>query len=135
MAISGAVASVAARDSYVHDDSVLPAAAKKVIDDNFKSKVSIVKVDRDLDRKIEYEVILTDGTEISFDRHGNWENIEVNKNKSVPSSMIPAKIQYYVRTSQRRHKIIGIEKERNGYDVLLSNGVDLKFDKRGDFLY
>ena len=68
---------------------MLPKAAQTTIANNFKAKVSVVKIDKDFGRISEYEAILTDGTEISFDRDGNWDNVEVNKSASVPSSLIP----------------------------------------------
>ena len=123
-----------AKDTYAHDASVLPKAAQTTLAKNFKAKVSLVKIDKDFGRISEYEVILMDGTEISFDRDGNWENVEVNNDKSVPSAFIPAAIANFVKQQQPGQRIVGIDKERRGYDVELSNGIDLKFDKQGNFL-
>ena len=132
--VLGITAAASARDTYAHDDSVLPEAARTTIANNFKSKVSVVKIDKDFGRVSEYEVILTDGTEISFDRNGNWENVETNKSKSVPSGFIPKTISDYVSKNQPGTRIVGIEKERSGYEVELSNGVDIKFNKDGKFV-
>lgn len=125
---------VSAKDTYAHDASVLPKAAQTVLTQNVKSKVSLVKIDKDFGRVSEYEVIMDDGTEVSFDRDGNWKNIEVNNSKSVPSSFVPKAIADYVKKVQKNTRIVGIEKERNGYEVELSNGVDMKFDKNGNFI-
>ena len=81
-----------------------------------------------------YEVILNDGTEISFDRDGNWENVEVNNTKSVPSTIVPKAIRAYVAKTHPGQRIVGIDKERKGYEIELSNGIDMKFDKAGQFL-
>lgn len=126
--------SAAARNNYSHDASVLPEAAKQVISKNFKAGVSVVKIDKDLGRISEYEVILTDGTEITFDRHGNWDNVEVNNSKTVPPSLVPTAIQTFVKKNFAGQRIVGLDKERNGYEVELSNGVDIKFDKQGQFV-
>lgn len=123
-----------ARDTYAHDASVLPTAAQTVLAQNFKAKVSVVKIEKDFGRVSEYEVILMDGTEVSFDAKGNWDNIEVNRDKKVPDSMVPAAIRDYVSKHQKGTRIIGIDKERRGYDIELSNGVEMKFDKAGNFL-
>ena len=131
--ILGISAVATAKDKYAHDESVLPEAARTTISNNFKAKVSLVKIEKDFGRISEYEVILTDGTEISFDRNGNWENVETNNSKSVPSSMVPKAISDYVSKNQPKTRIVGIEKERNGYDIELSNGVDMKFDAQGNF--
>lgn len=129
-----AVGGARAADSYAHDASVLPKAAQTVLSTNFKGTVSVVKIDKDFGRVSEYEVVLTDGTEVSFDAAGNWENIEVGRTSEVPSSMVPQAIREYVAANHRDQRVVGIEKERQGYDVELSNGVDMKFTKDGAFV-
>lgn len=123
-----------AGDKYAHDASVLPKAAQTVLAKNFKSKVSVVKIDKDFGRISEYEVVMTDGTEITFDRDGNWKDVEVNVSKSVPDAFVPASVSKYVKTAQSGQRIVGIEKGRSGYEIELSNGVEMKFDKEGNFL-
>ncbi|MDE7388965.1 MAG: PepSY-like domain-containing protein [Muribaculaceae bacterium] len=130
----GASAGASAKDYYAHDASVLPEAARTTISNHFKSKVSVVKVEKTLGHIDEYDVTLSDGTEISFDNKGNWDNIETNVGKSVPSSIIPEAIRKYVAEAQPGTRIVGIDKERKGYEVELSNGVDMKFDKSGRFV-
>ena len=134
VAIVGMSAAAYARDTYSHDASVLPEAARTVLSKNFKSEVSVVKIDKDFGRVSEYEVILTDGTEITFDRNGNWDNVEVKSSASVPSAFVPSGIAEYVRTNLSGTRIVGIDKERSGYDVELSNGAELKFNKNGQFV-
>ena len=134
IAVFSITAIASARDIYSHDASVLPKAAQSTINKNFKAKVSVVKIDKDFGRISEYEAILTDGTEISFDRHGNWDNIETSASSSVPEALIPAAISTYVKKNYAGQKIVGIDKERNGYEVELTNGLDLKFNKQGEFL-
>lgn len=134
MAVLSVAGIASARESYAHDGNVLPKAAKTVLAQNFKAGVSVVKLDKDFGHVREYEVVLTDGTEISFDRDGNWENVEVNINKSVPSGIVPNAISSYVKQNQPKQKIVGIEKERGGYEVALSNGIEMKFDKSGQFV-
>lgn len=134
IAIIGLSACAFAGDKYAHDASVLPKGAQTTLANNFKSKVSVVKIDKDFGRISEYEVVMTDGTEITFDSNGNWKDVEVNVSKSVPSGFIPAAISKYVKGNQSGQRIVGIEKNRGGYEVELSNGVEMKFDKDGNFL-
>lgn len=129
-----AALSMSARDNYSRDASVLPKAAQTSISSNFKAKVSMVKTDKDFGRVSEYEVILTDGTEITFDRDGNWKDIEVSANRAVPSAYVPANVTQYVKNNHKGQKVVGIEKDRGGYEVELSNGLDLKFDRNGNFV-
>lgn len=132
--VAGFVFGVSAKDTYVHDASVLPEGAKTTIANNFKATVSLVKIEKSLGHISEYDVVLNDGTEISFDRDGNWDNVETNNSKSVPSGMVPAKIREYVAKNQPSTRIVGIDKERSGYDVELSNGVEMKFNRAGEFV-
>ena len=132
--VVGAFTTAQARDTYAHDASVLPEAARTTIVNNFKAGVSVVKIDKDFGRISEYDVVLDDGTEIGFDRNGNWDKVEVNNTKSVPASIIPTSIRTTVAKLQPKQRIVGIEKERRGYDVKLSNGVEMKFDRDGKFI-
>lgn len=128
------MAAVAWAGDYVHDGSVLPQAAQAVIKKNFKSKVSVVKIDKTLGKITEYEVVLTDGSEITFDAKGNWKEVETAKNKNVPSGFIPKAISDYVSKNHKGQKIVGIEIKHDGYEIDLSNGIDIRFNKAGDFV-
>lgn len=128
------VFSVSARDTITRDVNVLPTAAQTVLKNNFKASVSHIKIDKDLGRISEYDVVLNNGTEITFDKDGNWKDVEMNNSTAVPSSFVPANITNYVKQNQKNSKIVGIEKERNGYSVDLANGVEIKFDKQGNFV-
>lgn len=134
VAVLGLATVATAKDTYAHDASVLPKAAQTTLANNFKSKVSVIKIEKDFGRVSEYEVIMTDGTEISFDRNGNWDNVEIGMNGTIPSAFIPKAIASYVKANQPGQKIVGIDKERSGYDVELSNGVEMKFNKQGQFI-
>ncbi|MCM1320128.1 MAG: PepSY-like domain-containing protein [Muribaculaceae bacterium] len=123
-----------ARDNYTHDENVLPTAARTVLKNNFKGNVSVIKVDKDWGRVSEYEVILTDGTEVTFDRAGNWTDIESSMKSNVPDSMVPQNIRNWVKQNQKGTKIVGIEKGRGGYTIELSNGVEAKFSTSGSFV-
>jgi len=132
--VLGLSTAMSAGDKYAHDASVLPQAARTTIANNFKAGVSVVKIDKTLGHINEYEVVLTDGTEISFDNKGNWENVETSNSKSVPSGFIPDAVRKYVAKNQKGARIVGIERERDGYEVELSNGIDMKFNQAGQFL-
>ena len=130
----GVAVGVSARDTYAHDVSVLPASAKTILKANFKAPVSVVKIEKGLTGIKEYEVVLTDGNEVTFDKGGNWDNIETSRQQSVPSSILPDGIRTYVAKHHAGTRVVGIDRERSGYEVELSNGVDLKFDRNGTFL-
>lgn len=133
LAVLGFTAGIYAGDNYTRDAGVLPQAARTVIKNNFKGSVSVIKIDKTMGRINDYEVTLTDGTAIKFDRKGNWQEIEVSATNSVPKTFILPTMAQYVKVNQPGTKVVGIERDGSGYEVELSNGVDIKFDKDGNF--
>ena len=123
-----------AKDVYSRNVNVLPVAARSTLKSNFKAGVSLIKSDKDFGRVSEYDVILTDGCEVTFDRSGNWKEIECPANRSVPERMVPQGICNYVKNNHGKARIVGIERKASGYEVELSNGVDIKFNRQGRFL-
>lgn len=134
IALLGISTAAMAKDTYAHDSSVLPKAAQTILANNFKAKVNLVKIDKDFGRVSDYEVILTDGTEITFDKNGNWENVEIGVRDTIPSYFIPKAVSSYVKQNQPGQKIVGIDKEKSGYDIELANGIEIKFNKDGQFI-
>ncbi|MFP7656287.1 PepSY-like domain-containing protein [Chryseobacterium proteolyticum] len=111
----------------------LPIAAKKFLAGNFKGiAVGSVIEDREIYGVDEYKVYLSNGVKIEFDSQGNWKEVD-GKHQKLPYGFIPAGIRNYVVKSFPNTSIIKIEKERWSYKAELSNGVDLKFDKNGNF--
>lgn len=135
LAVIVAVATAAsARDTYSRSVADLPAPAVSFLKNTFKAKVSLIKIDSNLLGHKDYEVILMDGTEVSFDKAGNWTEIETSASASVPSSLYPAGVTQYVRKMHKGAKIVGLEKSGSGFDVELTGGLELKFDSKGNFL-
>lgn len=111
----------------------LPAKAKTFINQHFKGvKVMNVIQDKDVFSK-DFDVNFENGTKIEFDRTGNWKEIKTLSG-SVPSSLVPAKIKQYISNNYKGANIVEINKDAYKIDVELSNGVDLDFDKNGNFL-
>lgn len=111
----------------------LPAKAKTFIHQHFKGvKVTNVIQDRDAFSK-DFDVNFENGTKVEFDRTGNWKEIKTLSG-SVPSSLVPAKIKQYISNNYKGANIVEINKDAYKIDVELSNGVDLDFDKNGNFL-
>lgn len=132
--VLGTTLSMTARNQVSRNVGDLPQAAQSVIKQNFKADVSIIEIERGFSGISEYEVILTDGTEITFDRSGNWKEIEVARGKKVPDYFVPKAIRDYIKQYNEGKKIIGIEKKRGGYEVELENGIDMKFDSSCRFI-
>ena len=124
--------SAQARDVYSRDTSVLPKAAQTTVKKSFKAGISLIKIDKDL-FDTDYEVVLTDGTEVKFDDKGNWTDVECPAGKSVPDAFDPASIRQWVKANHKGTRIVGIEKDRKGYEVQLENGIEAKFNTQGAF--
>lgn len=129
-----AILPAAARDKVYHSSSVLPATAQQTIKANFpKATVNRVKVDSNVWGQKDYEVVLSNGAEIDFDKEGNWKEVDCG-HSAVPGGFVIAQIKNYVEKNHKGQAIVKIDKERNSYDLELSNGMELKFDRSGKFL-
>lgn len=126
--------SAVARGNISRDPDTLPPAARTTIDNKFKAKISIIKIDKTLSHINEYEVILTDGTEVTFDAQGNWKEIEAARGSEVPKEFVPQATRDYVKSNHKGAKIVSIERKRGGkYDIELSNGIDIIANPDGTF--
>ena len=134
LAITIGALTASAGTSKTHDVNVLPETAQSILKENFKAEVSHIKIGKEFGQIREYDVVMTDGSEISFDKHGNWKEVEVSRFTSVPSDIIPNPINTFVRNNEKNAKVTGIEKKNYGYDVELSNGKDVKFTEKGKFI-
>ena len=117
-----------------HDASILPTKARELISQNFTSAISLVEEEKNFGKVTEYEVNLTDGSEITFNHSGEWTSVDTPNNIPVPAGLVPTAIAKYVAQKHQGALIVGIEKEKKGFEVELSNGVDISFDKAGNFL-
>lgn len=123
----------AARDTISRNVADLPAKAQQTLSKNFpKQGVNHIKIDRKTFGGADYDVILNNGTEIDFNSDGEWTEVDCGKS-AVPSGFVIKPIADYVKKNYPKQKIVTIEKNRNNYELELSNGVDLKFDRSGNF--
>ncbi len=131
--ICGAGAASAFIDSYVIDRKNLPEQAQQMLSEYFpKAKVSLIKVDRHLLKKTDYDVKLINGTKIEFTNAGKWKSVDC-KTREVPEGLVTKPIRNYVKKNFPDVKIVKIEKKSGGYEIVLSDGVELKFNLLGQF--
>ena len=110
--------------------SDMPKAAQLFIKNHFADlSVAMAKVETDfLDKN--YDVVFTNGNKVEFDKKGNWTNVDC-EHTQVPVAILPEAIRQYVSKNYSDAKVLKIEvTDRKGYDVELSNGFELEFDKR-----
>lgn len=112
----------------------LPDAAQVFIADYFgDGSIKSVKYDKDK-HDHEYEVVLNNGFELTFDRAGYWTDIDAPAGVTIPEGIAPEPIHGYVNYNYPGYGINEIEKNRSTYDVELTNGVDLSFTLSGDYI-
>ncbi|MFB2118418.1 PepSY-like domain-containing protein [Parapedobacter sp. 2B3] len=119
------------KESIVSADG-LPKDAQLFIAQHFPGHeiLQVVK-DRD-DLKTTYDVYLSDGFNLDFDKKGKILGVEGTS--KLPDSVVPEKILAYVQANFPDHFIRDWELDDRGQEVTLSDGMDLKFDGAGNFL-
>lgn len=111
----------------------LPQKAQTFIETYFNAaNISFVKMEKD-GLHNDYDVRMTDGTEIDFDHDGSLEQVDCNT-KAVPAGIVPEKITTYVAEHFAGAFIVKYEIDRRELKVELNNSLDLEFDKQGNFL-
>ena len=112
-----------ADDDQVITFDRLPASAQTMLNQNFADKMPLV-ITSDWD---DYKVMYTNGDKVEFDKKGNWKDIEC-KTSQVPANLIPAEIAANVNATFPGTTITEIDRDRRGYSVKLSNGLELEYN-------
>ena len=86
---------------------------------------------------LDCDVTLSDYTQIGFDGNlfGNleWDEVDCRHASlptAVPVALVPVEITNYVNRIEGGQSITKIAKDNNGWDIELSNGLEIEFDKR-----
>lgn len=112
----------------------LPQAAKTFISQYYPdTKVTSVKRDSD-NSKVEYDVILANGHDLTFNASGEWTDLDAPLGQTIPDGIAPTNIVEYINQNYNGYGINEISKESYGYDVELTNGIDLEFNSQGEFI-
>lgn len=127
--LSAVLCTACAKDKVISAND-LPKTSQEFLKKHFPdAKVSIVTKEWN-----DYDVWLDNGFEISFMRKGEWDEVDGNR-KAVPQSVIdllPKAIAVYVSEHFPNTQIVSVNQEPFGYDVDLSNDLDLEFDGKGN---
>lgn len=107
----------------------LPAAAQTFLKTHFADLTLAYAVEDPKFVGSEYEVTYTDRTEVEFRPNGEWSSVE-RRYAAVPASIVPAQISAYVAKSSFPNQYIKkIERDAYTWEIELSNGIEIKFDK------
>ena len=123
-----AFAGVASADDKPITFEQLPAKAQQFIKTNFpQEKIAFTSLDKDIFGDT-YDVLFASGTKLEFTDKGEWKEIKC-KYSTVDEKFIPEQIRNYVTDTYPGTKYVKIEKGKNGYEVELTNGLELTFDR------
>ena len=111
----------------------MPTEVQNAVNNNFKSPVVYAKIEKNSMGTDEYEIRLADGTEVKYEGT-QMEEVKVPHGQSVPETFIPAPVQSYVKEKHAGMSVVKIDKDKKGYEVKLSNGMELKFNPNGNFI-
>ena len=92
-------------------------------------KANVLMVNAEWD---EYEVRLSDGTQIEFTHASRWKKVDCEHSTTytnVPAELVPEQISNYVKTSFANQSIVKIEKKRRSWEIELNSELEIKFDK------
>lgn len=116
------------RDERQIEFSELPNAAQNFIKKHFAlEQPSFVLLDQGLVSN-EYEVVFNSGLKLEFAGNGDWKEIKCHEGE-VPAVLIPKKIADYVARRYPTAVIKQLKRERYEWEVKLSGGLELTFDK------
>ena len=114
-------------DEVVINQTDLPSVAQAFLN-NYFNGLQVKRVEKETEKGAnKYEVFLADGTEVEFDQSGAWTSVDC-KSKAVPAAIVPEAIGRYVAENYPNLAIVQIERESYGYEIELSNDLDIQFD-------
>lgn len=110
-------------------ESKLPVAARAFLDRCYpESGVVLARCEVE-ELRVRYVAFFADGTRIEFRRNGEWLSVE-SRIRPVPSETLPAPIADFVARNFAGVQVCGIARDRRGWEVELTNSVELTFDRK-----
>ena len=108
--------------------NALPVKAQTLLSNHFNNqKVMLATIESGVVSR-SYDVVLQNGTKLEFDKKGNLTEIDCNQ-ATVPDQLIPQAIRNYLMDNYAGQSVKKIEMNKNEYEVELTNGLDLTFNK------
>lgn len=108
--------------------TALPAKAQTLLNNHFRNqKVMLATIESGVISK-NYDVVLQNGTKLEFDKKGNLTEVDC-KQGSVPTQLVPQAIKNHLKDNHAGQSVKKIEMDKNEYEVELTNGLDLTFNK------
>lgn len=108
--------------------NTLPTKAQILLTNYFgNQKVALATIESGVVNK-SYDVVLQNGTKLEFNKKGELTEIDC-KQGVVPVNLIPLSIKNYLQNNYPWQSVKKLEIKKKEYEVELSNGIDLTFNK------
>ena len=108
--------------------TILPTKAQILLTNYFgNQKVALATIESGIVNR-SYDVVLQNGTKLEFNKKGELTEVDC-KQGVVPVNLIPLSIKNYLRNNYPGQSVKKLEIKKNEYEVELSNGIDLTFNK------
>ncbi|MDR2383743.1 MAG: PepSY-like domain-containing protein [Prevotellaceae bacterium] len=134
--VAAATMFLACDEEKIIQANELPAISRTFIETHFPDVeiTAIVREKEGLD--VDYTVYLANGFDIDFTKSGEWDDVDGHIS-ALPESIIallPENLPKYVAGVFPNLRIVEVNRERYGYEIGLSNEMDLKFNLSGHFI-
>lgn len=111
----------------------LPTKAQEFVTTYFPGQsIRFVRMEIDV-TKTEYTVRFENGMEIEFNGNGDWDEVESHA-ECLPSGFLPESILDYLSQRHPNACLNEISRGRHKYEIELADGLELIFNKNGEFL-
>ena len=111
----------------------LPVKSQEFVTTYFSAQsIRFIRMEIDV-TNTEYTVRFENGMEIEFNSTGDWEEVE-SHSACLPMGFLPASILDYLNRHHPGVCLHEISRGRHKYEIEMSNGIELIFNKNGEFL-
>lgn len=116
----------------------LPENIQSFIEQHFDGE-TITKAEKNdswynLDNNEMYEVKLSNGIKMDFNKEGELTEVDSKDGTRIPDGVLSNKISTYVQNNYRNTHVVSWEKDNDEQEVELADGTDLEFNTTGDFI-
>ncbi|MDX1602824.1 MAG: PepSY-like domain-containing protein [Salinimicrobium sediminis] len=122
---------------FAQTSASLPQNSQDYIKKNFSSAtIETTKEESSWefwDKDEKYEVHLSNGIKLDFNKNGEITEIDSKNNEAIPEAALPKEVVTYVQSNYSGNKIISWEKNDDEQEVELADGTELEFDAQGNF--
>jgi hypothetical protein len=122
---------VSCNKESIQPENEIPSEVKTYVSTHFPGNTILQSIKDKDGFTLTYDVILSDNIQLEFNR--SKEIINIDSDKKLPDSVVPTKILEYVAANYPSNFITDWEIDGKNQQIELDNGLDLEFDKSGNF--